>query len=82
MLQRSDWTLEQCSHCVRSEGDPASGQAKKTKAGSTGLWLRPINWDRTCPVVTPGDLDLSGVDRTLGGNVRCCHRSVRSVENV
>ena len=70
LLRRSDWTLEQCSPCVRSEGDPTSGQAKKTKIGSTGLWLRPVSWDRTHLVVTPGDLDLSGVDQTLGGSVR------------
>ena len=62
--------LKQCSPYVRLEGDPASGQAKKTKTGSTGLWLRPVSCDRTRSVVTLGDLDLSGVDRTLGGSVR------------
>jgi len=39
------------------------------KTGWTGLWLRPVSCDRTRPVVTRGDLDLSGVDRTLGGSV-------------
>jgi len=62
--------LEQCSPYVRSEGDPVFGQAKKTKIGSTRLWLHPVNGDRTRPVTTPGDLDLSGVDWTLGGSVR------------
>ena len=70
MLRRSDRTLEQCSPCVRSEGDPTSGQAKKTKIGSTELWLHPVSWDRTRPVMTLGDLDLSRVDRTLGGSIR------------
>ena len=54
--------LELCSPCVRSEGDPASGQAKKTKSGSTGLWLRPI--------AILGDLNLSGIDWTLGDSIR------------
>ena len=62
--------LEQCSPYVRSEGDPASGQAKKTKIGSTGLWLCPVSCDRTRSVVALGDLDLSRVDRTLGGSVQ------------
>ena len=70
MLQMSDRTLEQCSPCVRSEGDPTSGQAKKTKTGSTGLWLRLVSCDRTRLVATREVLDLSGVDRTLGGSVR------------
>ena len=60
--------LEQCSPYVRSEGDPTSGQAKKTKTGLTGLWLRPVSWDQMRPVGLK-DLDLSGVDRTLGGSV-------------
>ena len=55
---------------VRSDGDPAFGQAKKTKSGSTGLWLRPISGDRTRPVAILGVLDLSRIDRTLGGSVR------------
>ena len=62
--------MEQCSPSVRSEGDSVSGQAKEKKAGSTGLWLRPVSGDQMRLVVTQGDLDLSGVDRTLGGRVR------------
>ena len=61
--------LEQYSLCVRSEGDPVFGQAKKTKTGSIGLWLCPVSWDQTCLVVALGDLDLSRVNRTLGGSV-------------
>jgi len=34
-----------------------------------GLWLRLVSGDRTRPVAIPGDLDLSGIDRTLGGSV-------------
>ena len=70
MLRRSDRTLKQCSPSVRSEGDPTSGQAKEMKTGSTGLWLCSVSGDRTRSVVTLGDLDLSGVDWTLGGSVR------------
>ena len=62
--------LKQCSPSVRSEGDPTSGQVKKKRSGSSGLWLCPISWDQTHPVVIPGDLDLSRIDRTLGGSVR------------
>ena len=69
LLQRSDRTLEQCSPYVRSEGDPASGQAKKTKTGSTGLWLRLVSCDRMHPVVSWEVLNLSGVDRTPDGSV-------------
>ena len=47
-----------------------SGQAKKTKSGSTELWLGLVSCDRTCLVVTLGDFDLSEVDQTLGGSVR------------
>ena len=36
----------------------------------TELWLRPIGVHRTCPVAIPEELDLSGIDRTLGGSVR------------
>ena len=70
MLRRSDRTLKQCSPSVWSEGDPASGQKKKKRSGSIGLWLRPVSWDRMRPVAIPGDLDLSGIDRTLGGSVQ------------
>ena len=68
--QRSDRTLKQCSSCVRSDGGPTSSQAKKVYTGSTELWLCPVKGNRTLPVVTWGDLDLSVVDRTLGGSVR------------
>ena len=67
MLRWSDRTL---LFSVRSDGIPASSRAKEKKAGSTGLWLRPISWDRTRPVLAPGELDLYGVDRTLRGSVR------------
>jgi hypothetical protein len=67
MLRWSDWTL---LFRVQLDGVPASGRAKTMKTGSTGLWVRPVNGDWTRPVATPGDLDLSGVDRTLGGSVR------------
>ena len=74
--------LKQCSPSVRSEGDPVSGRSKTKETACTGLWLRPVYWDRTCLVVILGVLDLSGIDRTLGGSVRSLHRSVRSIENV
>ena len=67
MLQRDDRTL---LSSVRSEGVPTSGRAKTMKAACTGLWLRPVGVHRTRPVTIPGVLDLSGIDRTLGGNVR------------
>ena len=70
MLRRSDRTLKQCSASVRSEGDPAPSQVKKTKSGSIGLWVCPVSGDRTRPVAIPGDLDHSRIDRTLGGSVR------------
>ena len=67
MLQMCDQTL---LFSVWSDGVPASGGAKEKKAGSTGLWLRPVSWDRTRLVVFPGVLDLSVIDRTLDGSVR------------
>ena len=67
MLRWSDRTL---LFSVRSDGIPASSRAKEKKEGSTGLWLCPISWDQTRPVLAPGELDLYGVDRTLGGSVR------------
>ena len=67
MLRRSDRTL---LFSVRSDGVPASDRVKEKKAGSTGVWLRPVSWDRTRPVTIPGVLCLSGIDRTLGGSVR------------
>ena len=59
MLQRSDRTL---SFNVWSEDVSASGRVKKTKAKLSGLWL--------CPVMIPEELDLSRIDRMLGGSVR------------
>jgi len=67
MLQWSDRTL---LFSVQSDGVPMSGRAKMMETGSTRLWLCPVSCDRTRPVIAPGDLDLSGVDRTLGGSVR------------
>ena len=66
MLRWSDQTL---LFRVWSDGVPASGRANTMKTGWTGLWLRLVNGDRTRPVVAPGNLDLSGVNRTLGGSV-------------
>ena len=54
--------LKQCSPSVRSKGGPASGRSKTKEIACTGHWL--------CPVVILEDLDLSGIDWTLGGSVR------------
>ena len=70
LLRSSDRTLKLYLSCVRSKGDPASGQAKKMKTESIGLWLRLVSRDRTRPVETWEVLDLSVVDRTTGGSVR------------
>jgi len=43
---------------------------KAIKAVLTGLWLRPVGVHQTRPVAIPEELDLSGIDRTLGGSVR------------
>ena len=59
LLRWSDRTL---LFSVRSDGGSASDQAKEIKAVRTRLWLHPV--------VAPEVLDLSGVDRTLGGSVR------------
>ena len=67
MLRWSDRTL---LFNVRSDGVPTSGQAKTMETGWTGLWLHPVSCDRTPSIAALGDLDLSGVDRTLGGSVR------------
>ena len=56
--------------CVRSGGDPASGRSKEEQADLTGPCLRPVMDHRTRPVPIPEELDLSGIDRTLGGSVR------------
>ena len=36
----------------------------------TELWLRPVGVHRTRPVTIPEVLDLTRIDRTLGGSVR------------
>ena len=61
--------MKQCSPSVRSEGDPASGRSKTKETACTGLWLCPVSRDRTCLVMILGVLDLTGIDRTLGGSV-------------
>jgi len=48
----------------------ASGRSKGAQIVLTGPCLRPVMDHRTCPVPIPEDLDLSGIDRTLGGSVR------------
>ena len=48
----------------------ASGRSKDDQVVLTGPCLRPVMDHRTRPVVIPEDLDLSGIDRTLGGSVR------------
>ena len=56
--------------CVWSGKDPASGRLKEKQAVLTGPYLRPIMDHRTRPVPILEELDLSGIDRTLGGSVR------------
>ena len=67
MLRRSDQTL---AFSVLSKGVSVSGRVEKTKAILTGLWLRPVGVHWTRPVMIPEELDLSRIDRTLGGSVR------------
>ena len=43
---------------------------KKTKAILTGLWLRPGGVHLTRPGAILEELDLSRIDRMLGGSVR------------
>ena len=62
--------LEQCSPSVRSDGGSTSGRSKTMMAACTRLWLCPVGVHRTCPVAILEELDLSGIDRTLGGSVR------------
>ena len=66
-MRRSDRTL---SFSVWLEGVSASDCVKKTKAKLIGLWLRPVGVHRTRPVTIPEELDLSGIDQTLGGSVQ------------
>ena len=56
--------------CVRSGRDPASGHLKENQAELIGPCLLPVMDHRTRLVMIPEDLDLSGIDRTLGGSVR------------
>ena len=56
--------------CVRSGRDPASGRLKENQAELTGPCLRLVMDHRTRPVVILEELDLSGIDRMLGGSVR------------
>ena len=66
MLRWSDWTL---LFSIRSDGVPMSGRAKTVETGWTRLWLCPVSCDWMRQVVALGDLELSRVDRTLGGSV-------------
>ena len=70
LLRRSDRTLKQNFPHVLSDGGSAFDQAKVIKAVWTRLWLRLTGVHRTRPVMIPGDLDLSRIDRTLGASVR------------
>ena len=47
-----------------------SGRSKGAQVVLTGPCLRPVMDHRTRPVPIPEELDLSGIDRTLGGSVR------------
>ena len=47
-----------------------SGRSKEGKAVLTGLCLRPVMDHRTHPVLILEELDLSGIDWTLGGSVQ------------
>ena len=64
---RSDRTL---SLCIWSGRDPASGRSTWSSRQLTGPCLCPVMDHRTRPVVIPEELNLSGIDRTLGGSVR------------
>ena len=48
----------------------ASGRSKEGQVVLTGPWLRSVMVHRTRPIPIPENLDLSGIDRTLGGSVR------------
>ena len=62
--------LKQCFPSVRSDGGSSSSRSKTKETACTRLWLRPVGVHRTRPVAIPGVLDLTGIDRTLGGSVR------------
>ena len=48
----------------------AFGRSKEDQGVLTGPCLRPVMDHRTRPVSIPEELDLSGIDWTLGGSVR------------
>ena len=50
--------------------DSVSGRSKSAQVVLTGPCLRLVMDHRTCPVAILEELDLSGIDRTLGGSVR------------
>ena len=62
--------LQQCFPSVRSDGASASGRARRRQGKVTGLWLRPVGVHWTRPAAILEDLDLSGINQTLGGSVR------------
>ena len=82
LLRRSDQMLKQCFPSVRSDGDPVFGRSKMKVTTCFGLWLSPVKAHRTCPVAISRVLDLSRIDRTLGGSVRSLslERSVSCLE--
>ena len=59
-----------CACASGQEGISASDRLKKEQAVLTRPCLRPVMDHRTRPVTIPEDLDLSGIDRTLGGSVQ------------
>ena len=54
---------------VQSGRDPASGRLEKKQAVLTGPCLCLVMDHRTRPIAIPEKLNLSGIDRTLGGSV-------------
>ena len=66
LLRWSDRTL---LFSVRSDGGSASDRAKMMEAVWTRLWLHLVGVHRMRPVAIPGVLDLTGIDRTIGGSV-------------
>ena len=46
------------------------GRSKEDQVVLTGPCLRPVMDHRTRPIPIPEQLDLSGIDRTLGGSVQ------------
>ena len=56
--------------CASGQKGSSVRSLKKRQAVLTGPCLRPVMDHRTRPVAISEDLDLSGIDRTLGGSVR------------